>query len=146
MLSESLCKTLGLVGKIGGFEAVPGLGVETCLDFVSLRLTTFLLSSPKLLRFGLPGQFRSMNGSLIGTPMLLEDAEAALEGGDTRDEAGSETIRVDGEIGGVRVRVKVLIISGELSALILEGLDEAETVEAAAVIIDSSFEEGLLEA
>ena len=67
--------TLGLVGKIGGLEAVPGLGVDTCLCLLGLLLlfatlvVVFLLvsGSPKLFRFGLPGQLMSMNGSLIGT-------------------------------------------------------------------------------
>ena len=66
--------TLGLVGKMGGFEAVPGLGVDTCLClfgllllFATVLLLLLLSGSPKLFRFGLPGQFMSMNGSLIGT-------------------------------------------------------------------------------
>ena len=71
----ALPMTLGLVGKIGGLEAVPGLGVDTCLCLLGLLLlfatvvVVFLLvsGSPKLFRFGLPGQLMSMNGSLIGT-------------------------------------------------------------------------------
>lgn len=69
--------TFGLVGKIGGFEAVPGLGVDTCLVLGKLGLA---ISSPKLLRLGRPGQLASMNGSLIGT---LELVDAEEEGGET---------------------------------------------------------------
>ena len=65
---------LGLVGKMGGFEAVPGLGVETCRCLLELLLLLFamvelllLSGSPKLFLFGRPGQFISMKGSLIGT-------------------------------------------------------------------------------
>ena len=61
--------TFGLVGKMGGFEAVPGLGVETCRLLILLLLLIVLLvsGSPKLFLFGLPGQLISMKGSLIGT-------------------------------------------------------------------------------
>jgi hypothetical protein len=79
---------LGLVGKMGGFEAVPGLGVETCRCLLELLLLLLLLSgSPKLFLFGLPGQFMSIKGSLIGTLELLE---AVDEGGETLEAALSE--------------------------------------------------------
>lgn len=66
---------------MGGFEAVPGLGVETCRVLVAFLLLS--MDSPKLLRLGLPGQLESINGSLIGT--LLEATEEAIEdGGETR--------------------------------------------------------------
>jgi hypothetical protein len=85
---------LGLVGKMGGFEAVPGLGVETCRCLLELLLLLFatvelllLSGSPKLFLFGLPGQFMSIKGSLIGTLELLE---AVDEGGETLEAALSE--------------------------------------------------------
>ena len=34
---------LGLVGKMGGFEAVPGLGVETCRCLLELLLLLFAM-------------------------------------------------------------------------------------------------------
>ena len=93
-----LPKTFGLDGKIGGFEAVPGLGVETCLLVGTLlaapKATEAMVeavfeaearkSSPMLFRLGLPGQLTSIKGSLMGTLELLDVVE---DGGETREPA-----------------------------------------------------------
>jgi hypothetical protein len=83
---SSLAGLMGglLIGKMGGFDEVPGLGVvvmevdgklafiggDTCLllerSVTLLTLLAAFVVSPKLFLLGLPGQWRSISGSEIG--------------------------------------------------------------------------------
>lgn len=111
--------TFGLVGKIGGFEAM--VGGETCLFFSGLAKME--LSTLRLLLFGLPGQLRSINGSDIGTELF----EAVEDGGEARlstDENRGCSDLWCGEMGGVNVFVTDLIISGDdRSVFLANGFD-----------------------